>query len=66
MLTRLRIAAGIFLLLAGASALAQADRSVLPIPAAAFDGTIAENILDAKPGTARRLRAPEGDRKSVV
>ena len=60
MLTRLRIAAGIFLLLAGASALAQADRSVLPIPAAAFDGTIAENILDAKPGTARRLRAPEG------
>ena len=60
MLTRLRIAAGTFLLLAGASALAQADRSVLPIPAAVFDGTIAENILDAKPGTARRLRAPEG------
>lgn len=41
------------------SALAQ-DRSVLPIPAAAFDGQIAEHVEDARPGTARPVQAPQG------
>lgn len=54
-----KVAAGLALL-AGASAFAQVDRSVLPVPAAPFDGTVAENALDAKPGTARPVRAPEG------
>lgn len=60
MKTRLRIAAASAALLAATSALAQADRSVLPIPAAPFDGQIAENALDSKPGSARPLRAPQG------
>ena len=34
------------------------DRTVLPIPAPAFDGKIAENVADATPGTAFRLAAP--------
>lgn len=36
------------------------DRSVLPVPAPPFDGAIAENVLDAKPGTPRPVRAPQG------
>lgn len=36
------------------------DRSILPIPTPPFDGTIAENALDAKPGTASPVRAPQG------
>ena len=40
-------------------ALAQ-DRTVLPIPAPAFDGQIAENVLDSRPGTARPVQAPQG------
>jgi arylsulfatase A-like enzyme len=47
-------------LLASTSALAQSDRSVLPIPAAPFDGTLAENIGDARPGSDRPVRAPDG------
>jgi len=41
------------------SALAQ-DRSVLPIPAAPFDGQIAENVMNSRPGTARPVQAPQG------
>ena len=40
-------------------ALAQ-DRSVLPAPRAPFDGRLAENVMDARPGTDRSLRAPAG------
>ncbi len=36
------------------------ERTVLPLPAPAFDGQIAENVLDSKPGTPRRVRAPQG------
>lgn len=36
------------------------DRGVLPVPALPFDGAIAENVLDAKGGTARPVRAPQG------
>lgn len=57
---RIRAAAAGMALLASTSAFAQADRSVLPIPAPAFDGTIAENAVDSKPGTARPVRAPQG------
>jgi arylsulfatase len=46
-------------LVASGTASAQ-DRSVLPVPRPAFDGTMAENALDSKPGTARPVTAPEG------
>lgn len=36
------------------------ERRVLPIPQPAFDGQIAENVLDAKPGSARPVQAPQG------
>lgn len=36
------------------------ERTVLPIPAAPFDGVIAESILDARPATPRPVRAPDG------
>ncbi len=57
---RLAQAAAAVALVAASAAHAQADRSVLPIPAPAFDGQIAENVLDAKPGSVRPVRAPEG------
>jgi arylsulfatase A-like enzyme len=57
---RSRLAAASALMLFSTSTFAQAERSVLPIPAAPFNGTIAENALDSKPGTARSVRAPEG------
>ncbi len=57
---RLKVALGTIALLAGTSALAQADRTTLPIPAPPFDGALAENIGDARPGTARPVRAPDG------
>ncbi len=50
--------AGLSVVLAG-QAVAQ-DRTVLPIPSAPFDGTIAENVMDAKPGTGRPVQAPQG------
>lgn len=36
------------------------DRTVLPIPAAPFTGTIAENSADAKPSPLQPVRAPQG------
>lgn len=60
MTNRIRLAGVSAALLITTSALAQADRSVLPIPAAPFDGTMAEAIRDAKPATPRPLRAPQG------
>jgi arylsulfatase len=36
------------------------DRTLLPVPTAPFDGRAAENVLDAKPGTPRTVRAPQG------
>jgi arylsulfatase len=53
------LAAASLCVITSQSALAQ-DRSVLPVPAAPFDGQIAENILDSKPGTARPVQAPQG------
>ncbi len=44
----------------GTTAQAQSARTVLPIPPAPFDGTIAENVVDAKPATPRPLRPPQG------
>ncbi len=40
-------------------ALAQ-DRTILPVPAAPFDGQIAENLEDARPGSVRPVQAPQG------
>lgn len=51
----LALAAGI-----SVPALAQADRSVLPIPAAPFAGTIAENVVDSRPVPPQSVRAPQG------
>jgi arylsulfatase A-like enzyme len=36
------------------------DRTSLPIDAAPFDGKIAENAVDSRPGTPHRVRAPAG------
>jgi len=44
--------------LAGAGMAQAQDRTVLPIPRAPFDGQIAENIMDARPGSARPVQAP--------
>ena len=41
-------------------ALEQSARSVLPIPAAPFTGTLAENVLDAKGTPPQPVRAPQG------
>jgi arylsulfatase A-like enzyme len=46
-------------LLAATPALAQ-DRTSLPIAPQPFDGTIAEGISAARPGTSRPVRAPQG------
>ena len=42
------------------AALAQADRTVLPLPRPPFSGTIADNVLDATPAPVVPVRAPEG------
>jgi arylsulfatase len=47
-------------LLAGALPLRAQDRTVLPLQAPPFDGKIAENVLDSRPGTPFRVRAPQG------
>ncbi|MCJ2185616.1 arylsulfatase [Novosphingobium beihaiensis] len=41
-------------------AIAQADRTVLPIPRAPFTGTMADNVLDATPSPSAPVRAPQG------
>ncbi|AIT81412.1 arylsulfatase [Novosphingobium pentaromativorans] len=43
-----------------APAMAQADRTVLPIPPAPFTGTIADNVLDAVAAQHMPVRAPQG------
>lgn len=55
---QLLTASSLALILCGQAA-AQ-DRTILPVPEAPFDGKIEENVLDATPGTARTVRAPEG------
>ena len=44
----------------GSSAVAQNDRSVLPIPPVPFDGQIARHIADSKSATPNPVRAPAG------
>ena len=60
MKNRHRLAATMLALLSASSAYAQVSRTVLPVPVPAFDGTIAESVLDSKPGSARPVRAPQG------
>ncbi len=55
-----RAGVAITALLISTSVFAQADRTVLPIPAVTFDGRIAENMLDAMPGSQAPVRAPTG------
>ncbi|MDG2004239.1 MAG: arylsulfatase [Novosphingobium sp.] len=56
---RLLATAAIAALIVPMAAVAQ-DRSILPMPRAPFDGKIAENVLDATPGTPQVVQAPEG------
>jgi len=48
------VLAGVMLIGAGP------DRTVLPVPELEFDGEIAENVMDSKPGSHHTVRAPEG------
>lgn len=57
---RLKLATAAFALTIATAPLLAQDRSVLPAPRAPFNGQIAENVMDAKPGTDRTLRAPAG------
>ena len=57
---RLKLLLAATVLAGGAQAHAQASRTVLPIPAVPFTGTVAENILDAKGMPQPPVRAPEG------
>ncbi|MBW8755559.1 MAG: sulfatase-like hydrolase/transferase, partial [Sphingomonadales bacterium] len=56
----LLLAATMLATVAQAAAQTPPDRTVLPIPAAPFTGTIAENVLDAKAPPAAPVRAPQG------
>ena len=47
-------------LLGTTSALAQSARTVLPLPAPAFNGTIGETIPQSRPGTPAPVTAPQG------
>lgn len=47
------------LVVISSQAMAQ-DRTVLPVSAPAFDGQMAEHHMDAKPGTAAPVQAPQG------
>ena len=47
-------------LLGTTSALAQTARTVLPMPAAPFNGVIGETIPESRAGTAAPVRAPQG------
>src|ERR1700756_283019 len=62
MLGRLKRGMTLLALLAGVSpqALAQTDRSVLPVPAPPFDGVIGENALDSRPDSHGPVQAPAG------
>jgi arylsulfatase len=60
---RFKLACAALAFFPAAQAMAQAvdqDRSVLPIAPAPFTGTVAENVLDAKPSPQPPLRAPQG------
>ena len=59
MKSRLRLAAAALALFPSLAVMAQ-DRTVLPVPRAPFDGVIAEDVQDSRPGTHKPVRAPEG------
>ena len=52
--------AGVAALAMTSAAQAQATRTVLPVPSAPFQGTVAENVLDAKGAPQPPVRAPQG------
>jgi arylsulfatase A-like enzyme len=56
----LRAAAIPAALVCAAPGFAQVDRTVLPVPTPAFDGTMGETLPESRPGTAQRVRAPQG------
>lgn len=57
---RLKIAAVALALGTCTPAIAQADRTVLPIPRAPFTGTIADSALDSTPSPSAPAQAPQG------
>lgn len=56
----LLISAAIMTVCVSAPSRAQVDRTILPLARPAFDGVIADNVLDARPGTARPAQVPKG------
>ena len=56
----LLISAAMMTVCASAPSRAQVDRTILPLARPAFDGVIADNVLDARPGTARPAQVPKG------
>ena len=56
---RFKLACLALVLSTSCQALAQ-DRTVLPFPAAPFDGVIGENALDSRPDSHRSVQAPTG------
>jgi arylsulfatase len=57
---RVKILLAATMLASGTQAHAQAARTVLPVPAAPFTGTVAENVLDSKGTPPSPIRAPQG------
>ncbi|MCJ2179168.1 arylsulfatase [Novosphingobium album (ex Hu et al. 2023)] len=57
---RLKLAATGLAIGTCAPAMAQADRTVLPIPRAPFTGKIADSVLDSTPAPSAPVRAPQG------
>jgi arylsulfatase A-like enzyme len=56
---RFKLACAALALATASQALAQ-DRTVLPISPPPFAGSIADQVLDSTPGSAQRVRAPQG------
>ena len=59
MKARFKIACAILALFPAGQTMAQ-DRTILPVPAAPFSGTIAENVVQSKANSLVPLSAPEG------
>ncbi|PLK26937.1 arylsulfatase [Novosphingobium sp. TH158] len=56
----LKLGTALTALVLGQGLAAQASRTVLPVPAAPFDGTIGETIAQSKPARLQPVRAPQG------
>jgi len=62
----LKLGTALTALVLGQGLAAQASRTVLPVPAAPFDGTIGETIAQSKPARLQPVRAPQGAPNMLV